>query len=128
MRNSFHLRIPWLQLGMQLRLLHAYSLHSVHTLSEGSSLQKVVKIQAHVRGYQETEASIDDSEDEDIVKVFREEKVDGAIDEAVSRVLGMVDSPDARQQYRCMLERYQQAKCNPDSLNCEGKAHVGLQI
>ncbi|KAI9185066.1 hypothetical protein LWI28_003821 [Acer negundo] len=40
----------------------------------------------------------------------------------------MVDSPDARQQYRCMLERYRQAKCNPDSLNCEGKAHVGLQI
>ncbi|KAL5760214.1 hypothetical protein ACOSP7_018715 [Xanthoceras sorbifolium] len=105
--------------------------------------QKVVKIQAHVRGYQvrknykvicwavgvldkvilrwrrkgvglrgyrqETE-SIDDSEDEDILKVFRKQKVDGAIDEAVSRVLGMVDSPDARQQYRRMLERYRQAK------------------
>ncbi|KAK1552677.1 hypothetical protein Q3G72_021557 [Acer saccharum] len=64
-----------------------------------------------LRGFrQETESSIDDSEDEDILKVFRKEKVDGAIDEAVSRVLGMVDSPDARQQYRRMLERYRQAK------------------
>ena len=59
-----------------------------------------------MRGFrQETESSIDDSEDEDIHKVFRK-----AIDEAVSRVLGMVDSPDARQQYRRMLERYRQAK------------------
>ncbi|KAK2636812.1 hypothetical protein Ddye_031604 [Dipteronia dyeriana] len=106
--------------------------------------KKVVKIQAHVRGYQvrknykvicwavgvldkvilrwrrkgvglrgfrqETDSSIVDSEDEDILKVFRKEKVDGAIDEAFSRVLGMVDSPDARQQYRRMLERYRQAK------------------
>ena len=30
------------------------------------------------------ESSIDDGEDEDILKVFRREKVDGAIDEAVS--------------------------------------------
>ncbi|GLU06224.1 hypothetical protein SLE2022_232720 [Rubroshorea leprosula] len=107
--------------------------------------QKVVKIQAHVRGYQvrkkykvicwavgildkvilrwrrkgvglrgyrpETEP-IDSSEgeDEDILKVFRRQKVDGAIDESVSRVLNMVDSPDARQQYRRMLEKYRQAK------------------
>ncbi|KAK4837523.1 hypothetical protein QYF36_006179 [Acer negundo] len=53
-----------------------------------------------LRGFrQETESSIDDSEDEDILKVFRKEKVDGAIDEAVSRVLGMVDFLDADQQY-----------------------------
>ncbi|XP_015572144.2 calmodulin-binding transcription activator 4 [Ricinus communis] len=105
--------------------------------------QKVVKIQAHVRGYQvrkhykvicwavgildkvvlrwrrkgvglrgfrnETE-HVDESEDEDILKVFRKQKVDGAIDEAVSRVLSMVDSPDARQQYHRMLERYRLAK------------------
>ncbi|WCJ38782.1 Calmodulin-binding transcription activator 4 [Euphorbia peplus] len=105
--------------------------------------QKVVKIQAHVRGYQvrkhykvicwavgvldkvvlrwrrkgvglrgfrsETEP-IEDSEDEDILKVFRKQKVDGAVDEAVSRVLSMVDSPEARQQYQRMLERYRQAE------------------
>ncbi|KAI9185097.1 hypothetical protein LWI28_008123 [Acer negundo] len=60
-----------------------------------------------LRGFrQETESSIDDSEDEDILKVFRKEKVDGAIDEAVSRVLGMVDFLDAHQQYHRMLERY----------------------
>ncbi|CAB4294611.1 unnamed protein product [Prunus armeniaca] len=105
--------------------------------------QKVVKIQAHVRGYQvrkhykvicwavgildkvvlrwrrkgvglrgfrhETQSS-EESEDEDILKVFRKQKVDGAIEEAVSRVLSMVESPEARQQYHRMLERYHQAK------------------
>ncbi|PNT46065.1 hypothetical protein POPTR_003G170600v4 [Populus trichocarpa] len=105
--------------------------------------QKVVKIQAHVRGYRvrknykvicwavgildkvvlrwrrkgiglrgfrnETE-SIDEREDDDILKMFRKQKVDGTIDEAFSRVLSMVDSPDARQQYRRMLQRYRQAK------------------
>ncbi|XP_022725125.1 calmodulin-binding transcription activator 4-like isoform X2 [Durio zibethinus] len=105
--------------------------------------QKVVKIQAHVRGYQVRKnykvicwavgvldkvvlrwrrrgvglrgfrsepESIDESEDEDILKVFRKQKVDVAVDEAVSRVMSMVDSPDARQQYRRMLERHRQAK------------------
>ncbi|XP_039012454.1 calmodulin-binding transcription activator 4-like isoform X2 [Hibiscus syriacus] len=107
--------------------------------------QKVVKIQAHVRGYQvrknykvicwavgvldkvvlrwrrkgvglrgfrNESDSIDDEneDDEDILKVYRKQKVDATIDEAVSRVLSMVDSPDARQQYRRMLERYRQAK------------------
>lgn len=49
-------------------------------------------------------------EDDDILKVFRKQKVDGAIQEAVSRVLSMIDSPDARQQYRRMLKRYHQAQ------------------
>ncbi|KAG8639970.1 hypothetical protein MANES_13G010200v8 [Manihot esculenta] len=105
--------------------------------------RKVVKIQAHVRGYQvrkrykvicwavgilekavlrwrrkgvglrgfrnEGEA-IEDSEDEDILKLFRKQKVDAAIEEAVSRVLSMVDCLEARQQYRRMLERYREAK------------------
>ncbi|PIA51087.1 hypothetical protein AQUCO_01100130v1, partial [Aquilegia coerulea] len=104
--------------------------------------QKVVRIQAHVRGYQvrkkyvflwavgvldkvvlrwrrrgpglrgfrpET-GCIEDTEDEDILKVFRKQKVDVAIEEAVSQVLSMVESPDARQQYRRMLESYRQAK------------------
>ncbi|KAF8378021.1 hypothetical protein HHK36_029354 [Tetracentron sinense] len=107
--------------------------------------QKVVKIQAHVRGHQvrqkykvicwavgvldkavlrwrrrgiglrgfrlESEA-INESEDEDFLKVFRKQKVDMAIDEAVSRVLSMVESPEARQQYRRILESYRQAKVN----------------
>ncbi|KAG8383308.1 hypothetical protein BUALT_Bualt05G0171200 [Buddleja alternifolia] len=109
--------------------------------------QKVVKIQAHVRGYQvrkyykvcwavsilekvvlrwrrrgvglrgfrhELEA-IDESEDEDILKVFRKQKVDAAIDEAVSRVLSMVDCPDARQQYHRILQKYRQAKAELES-------------
>ncbi|KAK3040874.1 hypothetical protein RJ639_029218, partial [Escallonia herrerae] len=106
--------------------------------------QKVVKIQAHVRGHQVRKnykvcwatgileklilrwrrrgvglrgfrvdsESIDESEDEDILKVFRKQKLDAAIDEAVSRVLSMVDSQEARQQYHRMLERYRQAKVN----------------
>ncbi|CAK7336148.1 unnamed protein product [Dovyalis caffra] len=116
--------------------------------------RKVVKIQAHVRGYQvrknykvicwavgildkvvlrwrrkgiglrgfRNEESTDESEDEDILKMFRKQKVDGAIDEAVSRVLSMVDSPDARQQYHRMLEKYRQAKkarFEGEWINCE---------
>ncbi|KAK7400028.1 hypothetical protein VNO78_11226 [Psophocarpus tetragonolobus] len=103
--------------------------------------QKVVKIQAHVRGYQvrkhykviwavgildkvvlrwrrkgaglrgfRQEMDINENEDEDILKVFRKQKVDVEIEEAVSRVLSMVDSPDAREQYHRMLEKYRQAK------------------
>ncbi|CAI0381268.1 unnamed protein product [Linum tenue] len=107
--------------------------------------QKIVKIQAYVRGYQvrkhyrvicwavgiidkvvlrwrrkgaglrglrnETEPiGEEEEEDADILKSFRKQKVDGTVDEAVSRVLSMVKSPDARQQYQRMLERYKQAK------------------
>ncbi|KAG7589212.1 Ankyrin repeat-containing domain superfamily [Arabidopsis suecica] len=107
--------------------------------------QKVVKIQAHVRGYrirkdyrvicwavgiidkvvlrwrrkgvglsgfrqdQDVE-STEDSEDEDILKVFRKQKVDGAVNEAFSRVLSMANSPEARQQYHRVLKRYCQTK------------------
>ncbi|KAL0372265.1 UNVERIFIED_CONTAM: Calmodulin-binding transcription activator 4 [Sesamum calycinum] len=109
--------------------------------------QKVVKIQAHVRGYQvrknckvcwavgildkvilrwrrrgvglrgfrHDSESIYENEDEDILKVFRKQKVDAAIDEAVSRVLSMVESPDARQQYHRILEKYRQAKAELES-------------
>ncbi|GER44779.1 calmodulin-binding family protein [Striga asiatica] len=104
--------------------------------------QKVVKIQAHVRGYQVRKnykvcwavgilekvilrwrrhgvglrgfrldsEQIDDDDEEDILKVFRKQKVDDAIDEAVSRVLSMVDSPTARHQYHRLLLKYRQAK------------------
>ncbi|CAH2065869.1 unnamed protein product [Thlaspi arvense] len=106
--------------------------------------QKVVKIQAHVRGYQirkhykvicwavgildkvvlrwrrkgaglkgfrqDVEATEEDSEDEDILKVFRKQKVDGAVNEAFSRVLSMASSPEARQQYHRVLKRYCQTK------------------
>lgn len=64
---------------------------------------------AGLRGFR-NDAEFDESDDEDILKVFRKQKVDGAIEEAVSRVLSMVDSPEARLQYRRMLERFQQAK------------------
>lgn len=63
-----------------------------------------------LRSFQKEAESIEDSDDEDILKVFRKQKVDAAVDEAVSRVLCMVDSPTARQQYRRMLEKYRQAK------------------
>lgn len=62
-----------------------------------------------LRGFRSESDFIDD-EEEDILKVFRKQKVDVATDNAVSRVLSMVDSPDARQQYRRMLEKYRQAK------------------
>lgn len=65
-----------------------------------------------LRGFRQESDSIDEveSEDEDIAKIFRKQKVDVAIDEAVSRVLTMVKSEVARQQYHRMLERYRQAK------------------
>ncbi|KAK7319028.1 hypothetical protein RJT34_03737 [Clitoria ternatea] len=120
--------------------------------------QKVVKIQAHVRGYQvrkhykvlwavgildkvvlrwrrkgaglrgfRHDMDISENEDEDILKMFRKQKVDVEIEEAVSRVLSMVDSPDAREQYHRMLEKYHQAKAElagtseeaPHALNME---------
>jgi len=65
-----------------------------------------------LRGFRNETESIDEREDDDILKMFRKQKVDGTIDEAFSRVLSMVDSPDARQQYRRMLEQYRQAKVN----------------
>lgn len=51
-----------------------------------------------------------EDEDEDILRVFRKKKVDLAIDEAVALVISMVESPDARWQYRRVLQRYRQAK------------------
>ncbi|KAJ4814750.1 calmodulin-binding transcription activator [Rhynchospora pubera] len=56
------------------------------------------------------EPVVEDEEEEDIAKVFRKQKVDNALEEAVSRVLSMVETPDARQQYRRMIERYREAK------------------
>ncbi|KAI7750997.1 hypothetical protein M8C21_004200 [Ambrosia artemisiifolia] len=112
--------------------------------------QKVVKIQAHVRGHQARKNyeiicwavgivekivlrwhrkgvglrgfhldSIDENEDEDFVKTFRKQKVDVALSEAVSRVLSMVKSTSARQQYRRMLQKYQQAKAERGGLELE---------
>ncbi|XP_054805845.1 calmodulin-binding transcription activator 4 isoform X2 [Prosopis cineraria] len=65
---------------------------------------------AGLRGFRQERNSTDENEDEDILKVFRKQKVDEAVEQAVSRVLSMVDSPDARQQYHRMLEKFRQAK------------------
>ncbi|KAL5214071.1 hypothetical protein ABZP36_003223 [Zizania latifolia] len=51
----------------------------------------------------------DDFNDDEAVKIFRRQKVDESVKEAVSRVLSMVDSPEARMQYRRMLEEFRQA-------------------
>uniref|UniRef100_A0ACD5UXH9 Uncharacterized protein n=1 Tax=Avena sativa TaxID=4498 RepID=A0ACD5UXH9_AVESA len=51
----------------------------------------------------------DDFADDEAVKIFRRQKVDESVQEAVSRVLSMVDSPEARMQYRRMLEEVRQA-------------------
>nr|XP_025645410.1 calmodulin-binding transcription activator 4 isoform X4 [Arachis hypogaea] len=112
--------------------------------------QKVVKIQAHVRGYQVRKQykiivwavgvlekvvlrwrrkgaglrgyrqdSIDENDDDDFLKVFRKQKVHVAIEKAFSRVLSMVHSNGARQQYRRMLEMYREAKAELGSMNDE---------
>lgn len=65
-----------------------------------------------LRGFRSESETIDDEseDDEDIAKVFRNQKVNVAIDEAVSRVLSMVESQEAQQQYHRMLQRFRQAK------------------
>ncbi|KNA07050.1 hypothetical protein SOVF_175580 isoform A [Spinacia oleracea] len=116
--------------------------------------QKVVKIQAHVRGHQvrkkyrvicwavgilekvvlrwrrkgaglrgfrpESDTVDEDEDDDDIIKVFRKEKVNVAIDDAVTRVLSMVESPEARQQYHRMLGRIEEAKAELRGLTSSG--------
>lgn len=115
--------------------------------------QKVVKIQAHVRGYQarknyeticwavgivekivlrwyrkgvglrgfHVDSIIgEDEEEEDFVKALRKQKVDAALTEAVSRVLSMVQSQPARQQYQRMLHKYRLAKEQRGDLQSEG--------
>lgn len=67
---------------------------------------------AGLRGFRQEWESIDESDDEDFLKVFRKQKVHVAIEKAFSRVLSMVHSTGARQQYRRMLEMYRQAKVN----------------
>lgn len=63
-----------------------------------------------LRGFNTTAMPIDEDEGEDIARVFRKERVETAVNEAVLRVSAIVGSPLARLQYRRMLEIHQQAK------------------
>ncbi|XP_009411795.2 calmodulin-binding transcription activator 4 [Musa acuminata AAA Group] len=63
-----------------------------------------------LRGFRAELKPIVEEEEDDIIKVFRKQKVDKALDEALSRVISVVESPEAREQYRRMLESYQQAQ------------------
>ena len=49
-------------------------------------------------------------DDDDIIKVFKKEKVNISIDEAVTRVLSMAYFLEARRQYQRMLARTQETK------------------
>jgi len=62
-----------------------------------------------VEAIEEDDEEGDDFDDDEAVKVFRRQKVDQAVKEAVSRVMSMVDSTEARMQYRRMLEEFRQA-------------------
>ncbi|KAL6505411.1 hypothetical protein OROHE_022790 [Orobanche hederae] len=84
-----------------------------------------------LRGFRLDSESIeeydDEDEEEDILKVFRKQKVDNAIDEAVARVLSMVESPTARQQYHRVLEKYRQTKGalgTSESSTAESSSHL----
>lgn len=65
--------------------------------------------QPMVEAVEEDDEEDDDFDDDEAVKMFRRQKVDEAVKEAVSRVLSMVDSTEARMQYRRMLEEFRQA-------------------
>ncbi|CAA7404679.1 unnamed protein product [Spirodela intermedia] len=71
-----------------------------------------------LRGFKVESETIEEEADDDILKAFRKQKVDVALDEAFSRVLSVVQSADARQQYRRMLEKYRLAK-NSGFLNSQ---------
>lgn len=58
------------------------------------------------------ESNEEESDDADFLNVFRKEKVNAAIEKALKRVLSMVHSTGARQQYRRLLSLYRQAKVN----------------
>ncbi|KAL0920212.1 hypothetical protein M5K25_009332 [Dendrobium thyrsiflorum] len=79
---------------------------------------------AGLRGFRPEPILAEKDEEEDIVKVFRKQKVDAALDQACSRVLSMVESPSARQQYRRMLESYHKAKAEQ---SCAEEAIPQLQ-
>lgn len=63
-----------------------------------------------LRGFNTKAMPVDQDEEEDIVRVFRKERVETAVNEAVSRVSAIVGCPIARLEYRRMLEIHQQAK------------------
>uniref|UniRef100_A0A0D9V9P4 CG-1 domain-containing protein n=1 Tax=Leersia perrieri TaxID=77586 RepID=A0A0D9V9P4_9ORYZ len=63
-----------------------------------------------LRGFNSGAMPIDEEEEDDILKVFRKQRVETALNEAVSRVSSIIDSPVAKQQYRRMLEMYHQKK------------------
>ncbi|KAJ0256165.1 IPT domain-containing protein [Hirschfeldia incana] len=67
-----------------------------------------------LKGFRQDVESGEESEDEDILRVFRKQKVDGAVNEAFSRVLSMTRSSEARQQYHRVLTGY-----------CKKKAELG---
>jgi hypothetical protein len=51
-----------------------------------------------------------ESDDEDFLKAFRQEKVHAQIEKALARVRSMVHSAHARQQYNRLLQMYRQTK------------------
>ncbi|KAH0875120.1 LOW QUALITY PROTEIN: hypothetical protein HID58_072482 [Brassica napus] len=67
-----------------------------------------------LKGFRQDVESGEDSEDEDILRVFRKQKVDGAVNEAFSRVMSMTRTLEARQQYHRVLTTY-----------CKKKAELG---
>lgn len=71
----------------------------------------------------ESDLANEEEDKEDIIKVFRKQKVYAALEHAFSRVRSMVKSPKARQQYRRMLECYCKVKvkylCYRDYILCE---------
>eukprot|EP00252_Welwitschia_mirabilis_P014164 TRINITY_DN31208_c0_g1_i1.p1 TRINITY_DN31208_c0_g1~~TRINITY_DN31208_c0_g1_i1.p1 ORF type:complete len:593 (+),score=135.50 TRINITY_DN31208_c0_g1_i1:157-1779(+) len=64
----------------------------------------------------------ENEDDDEFLRTFRKEKVNPALNEAVGRVMHMIDSPKARQQYRRMLDRYQQIKSQYQSAGGESSS------
>ncbi|KAF2954054.1 hypothetical protein DAI22_01g452600 [Oryza sativa Japonica Group] len=67
---------------------------------------------------------IDEEDEDDVAKVFRKQRVETALNKAVSRVSSIIDSPVARQQYRRMLKMHKQNKDDDEKVEVSPASHV----
>lgn len=69
-----------------------------------------------LRGFRSEFENNNGMEEPDILKMFRKQKVDLALNEAVSSVVSMSKSAEARQQYHRMLQCYHKAKVKMNAI------------
>ncbi|KAF9597140.1 hypothetical protein IFM89_016128 [Coptis chinensis] len=108
---ALHQKIVMIQAhirGYQVRKRYKVILWSVGILEK--AVLRWYRKGVGLRGFQPDSAFVDGSEYEDILNAFRKLKVDQTVEESLRLVLSMVKSPEARKQYRRILDSYWEAK------------------